>query len=201
MSADTRTSSTVPAAQQRSSRYLIGAGIVVALLGLLAILAPFVTGIGLSITLGVLLVVGALAHVAHAFSARGWTGSLWQIVLGVVYAVAGVSLLVNPVLGLTTLTLLLIGYLAASGIVELVIGVKMRPDSQWGLFVASGAVSLVLAGLLWAGFPGNVVWAVGLLVGIHLLTTGATLAAVGYFGGEASTPSGEETPEGSPRGG
>ena len=201
MSTETPSASTVSAQKQRTARYLIGAGIVVALLGVAAILSPFIAGVGLSITIGALLVLGGLTHIAHAFSARGWAGSLWQIILAVVYATAGISLLANPVLGLTTLTFLLIAYLAISGLLEVMIGVKMRPNSQWRWFIASGGVSLLLSGLLWAGFPSNAEWAVGLLVGLHFLTTGLTLVAAGYFGQESSTTSGEETAESSPRSG
>jgi len=201
MSTETQSASTTSAEQPRGSRYIIGAGIVIALLGVVAIFAPFVTGTGLSIVLGALLVVGGFTHVAHAFSAQGGTGSLWEIVLAGVYTVAGISLLANPVLGLTTLTLLLIGYLFASGVLELVMGVRMRPDAQWSLLVASGGVSLLLAALLWLGFPSTAAWALGLIVGIHLLTTGFTLVAVGYLDQSAATGSGEGATGGSPRGG
>lgn len=200
MSTETPSTSTVSAHQQRTSRYLIGAGILVVLLGVAAILSPFVAGVGLSITLGALLVVGGLTHTAHAFSARGWAGSLWQIALAVIYAVAGISLLANPVLGLTTLTLLLIAYLAISGLLEVILGVQIRPEPQWGWFIASGSVSLLLSGLLWAGFPSNAEWAVGLLVGFHFLTTGFTLIVVGYLGQESSAR-GKEFPERSSQGG
>jgi uncharacterized membrane protein HdeD (DUF308 family) len=162
-------------------------GVVIAVLGVLAILAPLVTGVALSILLGALLVVGGLVHVAHAFRAGGWTGSLWQVALGVLYTVAGISLLANPVVGLATLTLLLIVYFAIEGIVEVVGGLLTRSDPRWGWVVASGVVSLLLAALLWAGFPSTAAWAIGLLVGIQLLSTGLLLVAVGYLDREATT--------------
>jgi uncharacterized membrane protein HdeD (DUF308 family) len=170
----------------------MGAGVVLAVLGLLAILAPFVTGVALSILLGALLVVGSLVNVAHAFSARGWTASLWQIVLAVVYAVAGVALLVNPVVGLATLTILLIAFFLVEGVVEIVMGLRMRGEARWGWVVASGAISLLLAGLLWAGFPSSALWAVGLLFGVHLLTTGISLVAVAMMGRKAMATGEEE---------
>lgn len=123
--------SAVPVELRHSWRYLMGAGVLLAVLGAIAIFTPFVTGLTLSIALGGLLVVGALAHVAHAFAAQGWKGSIWQTALAVVYAAAGVSLLVNPLVGLTTLTLLVIAYFLADGIVEVVMGVRMRSEPRW----------------------------------------------------------------------
>lgn len=179
-SESTTMSPLVPNELRESWRYLMGAGIVIAILGVLAIFAPFVTGVGLSILLGAFLVVGGIVHFAHAFSARGWTGSLWQIVLAIVYAVAGISLLVNPVFGLTTLTILLIIYLLVDGVAEIIVGLQSRSEPRWGWLVASGVISLVLAGLLWAGFPSTALWAIGLLFGISLLSTGISMVAIAY---------------------
>jgi len=165
----------------------MGVGVLISVLGVVAILAPFVTGVTLSIVVGALLVVGGLGHVAHAFTAPGWTGSLWQVILALIYTFAGISLLANPVLGLTTLTLLLVFYLAIEGLAEIVLGLSMRSEPQWGWFVASGVVSLVLAGLLWAGFPSNAAWAVGLLVGLGLLSTGLAMVVTAYLGRRSST--------------
>ena len=200
MSTDTTSTSSVSAEQERGSRYLIAAGIVIALLGVVSIFAPLVTGSGISIVLGALLVVGGFTHVTHAFSVQGWTGWLWQLVLAGVYVIAGISLLANPVLGLTTLTVLLIGYLFVTGAVELAMGVQMRPTQQWGLVAGSGVVSLLLAVLLWLGFPSTAAWAIGLIVGVHLLTAGLALVALGYMGQPSPAGRGETT-GGTPRGG
>jgi uncharacterized membrane protein HdeD (DUF308 family) len=171
----------------------MAAGIIIAVLGVLAILTPFVSGVAISILLGALLVVGGFVHVAHAFSAQGWGGALWQVVLALVYGIAGIALLANPVLGLTTLTLLLIAYFLVEGLVEIVIGFKMRPESRWAWVALSGVISLALAALLWVGFPSTALWAVGLIVGISLLSTGISLIAVAMVERKAS-PAGEEQP-------
>jgi len=187
----TSTGSTVLGRTGTSRRAVMAVGVVIAVLGVLAILAPLVTGVALSILLGALLVVGALAHVAHAFHAGGWTGSLWQLALAILYAVAGISLLANPVVGLATLTLLVIAYLAVAGIVEVVGGVLLRPAPGWSWTVVGGVVSLLLAVLLWGGFPSTAAWAIGLLVGIQLLSTGLLLVALGYLDRGAATTGGQ----------
>jgi uncharacterized membrane protein HdeD (DUF308 family) len=169
----------------------MGAGVLITVLGLIAIAAPFVTGVAVSVLLGALLVVGALGHGINAVSAGGVAGTVWQIALAAIYAVAGISLLANPVLGLTTVTILLIVYFAVEGLVEVAMGVGTRTDPNWPWYVVSGTVSLLLAGLLWAGFPSTAAWAVGLLTGIHLLSTGLLLVYVGYTGRRSGVASGE----------
>ncbi|MDG5817518.1 HdeD family acid-resistance protein [Natronococcus sp. A-GB7] len=163
-------------------RTLAIAGGVVALLGLLAILLPLATGIAIAFLVGALLVVGGIVHAGHAFTARGWRGSLWQLALAVVSVGAGLLLLVNPVVGLLSLTILVVAYLLVDGIAELGMSLRMSEEPGRAWIAASGVLSLVLAGLLWAGFPGTAAWAIGLLVGISLLTTGLSMVAVAYGG-------------------
>ncbi|MFC5970746.1 HdeD family acid-resistance protein [Halomarina salina] len=170
---------TIAGTPVRPGRTMLAVGVVLSLLGLVAIVFPFVTGVSISIALGALLVVGALFHVAHAFGAGGWRGFALQALLAGIYAIAGIGLLANPVLGLATLTLLLVGYFLADGVVEVLLGVRMRGESGAMWFVASGVISIVLAGLLWAGWPSTAAWAVGLLFGISLLSSGLSMVFVG----------------------
>lgn len=166
---------------------LIGiTGAVVALLGVLAIAFPLATGLSVTLVLGALLLVGGIVHGITAFSNRGWGGTIWQLALAVVAVVAGISLLVNPVVGLASLTLLAIGYLLADGIVELVASVRIDGRSERVAAAVSGVLSLVIAGLLWAGYPADAAWAIGLLVGVSLFVTGISMMVVSMSGRRTS---------------
>ncbi len=169
-------------AVSESWRTLMIGGAVIAALGVLAVIFPFVTGISLSLLLGAVLIVAGAVHVAHAFSAKGWKGVSLQVLLAIVYLVAGIGLMANPLLGLTTLTILLIAYFVADGIVEIVMGLRLRPEANWGWLVVSGALAFVVAGLLIASFPSSALWAVGLLFGVNLLMSGLSMIMVAMNG-------------------
>ncbi|MFC7138122.1 HdeD family acid-resistance protein [Halobaculum litoreum] len=160
-------------------------GLLIAVLGLLAILFPFLAGVSVTLVLGATLAVGAVIHAAHALRARVWRGLLGQGLLALVYAAAGVWLLANPVLGLAAVTSVVIGYLLLSGLVETMIGLRIQGDPNWGWVVFSGALSVVLGILLLAGFPGTAAWALGLLLGVNLVSTGSALLLVGRGAREA----------------
>ncbi|WP_129113088.1 HdeD family acid-resistance protein [Halegenticoccus tardaugens] len=170
---------------RESWRYLLGAGILIGLLGLLAIAFPFVTGIALSVLLGAALVVGGVVHFAHAFSGRGWKGATVQVILAVVYVGVGIALIANPVVGLFTLTILLAAFFLADGLIEIYEGFRLRPEANWGWMLLSGVTSLALAGLIWIGFPADAAWAVGLLFGVNLLMTGLAMTFVAMGGRSA----------------
>jgi len=175
-------------------RSATAAGVIIAILGLLAVLFPLITGISVSVVLGAVLVVGALVHGLNAFAA-GTLGSVFgQVILAVLYGFAGIAFIANPVVGLATLTLLAIAFLLADGLVEIAWGLRSRGQhgSQW--LLASGGVSLLLAGLLWLGFPSSAAWAIGVLLGVNLLVTGVSIALVGRGTGESIAP---DVPRGS----
>ena len=131
-----------------SWRVLAGVGTLIAMLGVVAIFSPFVAGITLSAMLGVLLVVGGIGHGVHVFSARGWSGVVWQTVLAAVYIVGGIALFANPVVGLLTLTLLLAVFFLAEGVVEVVMGLELRPADGWGWMLGSGVVGIAAGALM-----------------------------------------------------
>ncbi len=158
------------------------AGALVALLGVLAIAFPLATGLSVTVALGALLVVGGIVHGVTAVSTRGWGGTIWQLALAAVAVIAGVALLSNPVVGLASLTLLAIGYLLADGVMELAASTRMEGRGERAAVAVSGVLSLVIAGLLWAGFPADATWAIGLLVGVSLLVTGVSMLTVSMSG-------------------
>ena len=157
---------------------LLVAGVVIALMGLVATFAPFLTGISIASLVGVLLIVGGTLQLVGALRGEGWRGFVWQIVLGGLSLVAGITVFLNPLLGLVTLTLLVIAYLVASGVVEVVMGLKLRGEPNWAWTIASGVIGILLGAMLWVGFPSTALWAVGVLFGVNLLISGISMIAL-----------------------
>jgi uncharacterized membrane protein HdeD (DUF308 family) len=154
-------------------------GVALVIIGVLAVVFPLFTGLSVSILLGAALVAAAFFQVAHAFSAQRWRGFLWETLLAVFYVIAGILLLANPVLGLITLTILLAANFLVTGLVEVVMGLRVREGKGWYWPVISGVVSVVVGVLLWLGLPSTAVWAVGLLFGVGLVSTGLSTFALG----------------------
>jgi uncharacterized membrane protein HdeD (DUF308 family) len=173
-----------------SGRSLMAVGALLGVLGVIGVIFPIFSSLTVGVFFGAALAVAGFAHVAHAFSAPGWKGALGELLLALVFLVAGIGLLANPVLALTSLTLLFIAYLVAEGVALLYFAWTLRAERSWVWSVASGALSFLIAGLLWAGFPSTAAWALGLLVGVNLLSTGVSMIVIGY----AASKTAETTP-------
>jgi uncharacterized membrane protein HdeD (DUF308 family) len=154
--------------------WFLALGIVLILAGLAAIAFPFLSSIAAAVMIGWLFLIGGVVMVIHAFQAPGWKGFLWELLIGILYLVAGAYLAfpVAPIAGLVTLTVLLAALFIAEGIFEVIMAFRVRPHEGWVWLLLSGIAALAVGALIALGLPGSAVWALGLLVGINLLFSG-----------------------------
>lgn len=165
-------------ALSRNWGWLLALGILMIILGAIAVGAPVVATIAVQFMLGWLLVISGIAEAIHAFMAKGWRGFLLELLSALLYVAVGVLLLVNPLEGALALTIVLAVFLIVEGIFKIIMAFRVRDHDGWGWLLASGIVSVVLGVLIWAQWPASGLWVFGLLVGIQLLFTGWALVMV-----------------------
>ena len=107
-----------------------------------------------------------------AWHTRDTGGLLWELLLGILYIFVGGYLLLNPIAGLVSLTLVLAIYLFAEGVLEFILSFRLRPMPGWGWLLFDGIVTLILAMMIWRTWPLSTEWAIGILVGINMLFSG-----------------------------
>ena len=149
-------------------------GILLIILGIVAIILPFIAGIAVNLVVGWILLFAGVAHLVYAWSARGAGAVIWQVILGIVYILVAFYLLIHPARGLLTLTLVLAAYFIIEGILEIVTFFRLRSAGPAIWFLIDGIVTLILGGLIWAQWPFSSVWAIGTIIGISLLFSGIT---------------------------
>jgi uncharacterized membrane protein HdeD (DUF308 family) len=156
----------------RSINWSIALSVLLIVAGFLAILSPSLSGIGVTLFLGWLLIISGVTHLIFAWKVHTTRRVLWEILLGLVYLFTGGYLIVHPVAGLLSLTLLLAVYLFIEGILELILAFQLRPHAGWGWTLFDGVITLILAFMIWRTWPYSTVWAIGTLVGISMLFSG-----------------------------
>ncbi len=171
-------------ALSKNWKLLLVGGIISVVLGLIAIIIPPLASVGITILVGILLLVGAVGMVAEAIS-RGTTGHrIWSGILAVLYVIAGVWLLINPIEGTITLTVVLIVFFLVIGLFRLIAGIQGRgagvPNAGW--MIVNGVLSIAIALLVLLELPSSAAWAIGLLVGIQLLFDGLMLITTAMAG-------------------
>jgi uncharacterized membrane protein HdeD (DUF308 family) len=173
--------------------WFLALGIVLVVAGFAAIMFPLVSTIAAKIALGWIFLAAGIVMVIHAFSIQKWGGFLMELLLGVLYLFAGGWLAFFPFTGIVTLTILLAALFLAEGVVEVIMGFRVRPHEGWGWLVFSGLIAVAVGLLIAAELPSSAVWAIGLLVGVNLLSTGISFIVVALAGKRGTAPAGAVT--------
>src|SRR5579872_2919055 len=91
-------------------------GILLAILGLAAMIVPPLASLAVTIFLGWMFLVSGVAGLALTFWARQMPGFWWSLISAVLAIGAGVILLARPVQGTLTLTIVVGAYFLAEGV-------------------------------------------------------------------------------------
>ena len=154
-------------------------GIISVIAGLLAISSPLVAGVSITILVGAMLAVSGVSQCFLAFKAGAFGRGLMLFAVGVLMTIAGVYMMNQPVAGLATLTIILMSYLLATGVLEIIVAAQLKPADGWGLQLFNGIVTLLLGIMLWRQFPLSGAWAVGVLFGIKMIFSGWAFVFIG----------------------
>ena len=164
-------------------------GILLVVLGILALLAPVMASVAATVFFGWILFLSGLLGLISTIRARRAPGVWWSLVSALIGLAAGVLLLGWPVLGALSLTAVLIAFLFAEGIVSIMYALEHRNalSGRWGWMLASGIIDVTLAVLLILGLPGTALWALGLILGINLIFGGWALIFMALHARPTST--------------
>jgi uncharacterized membrane protein HdeD (DUF308 family) len=165
--------------RKHSLWYLIE-GVLLVVAGILAIVYPFLFSIAAVVMLGWLLIASGVLQAIGLIGARSAPHFWLQLVSIALGILVGALLLRDPAQGLVILTLLLIIFLMIEGISKLVFALTIRPTPGWGWVLGSGVLGVVLAAVLWASMPVTATWLIGLLLGIELISVGASIAMLAW---------------------
>jgi uncharacterized membrane protein HdeD (DUF308 family) len=150
----------------------IVSGVILLIAGMFSIASPLVAGLSITIMVGAMLAVSGIGQCFLAFRTGAFSRGLMVLIVGVLMTITGFYLMQQPVSGLKTLTIILMSYLLATGVLEIIVAFQLKPVDGWGLLLFNGFVTLVLGILLWRQFPLSGAWAIGVLFGIKMIFSG-----------------------------
>jgi uncharacterized membrane protein HdeD (DUF308 family) len=173
----TKLQSEMRAAVRQHWKAFLFEGILLAILGLAAMILPPLAGLAVTIFLGWMLLISGVAGLAMTFWARQMPGFWWSLISAALAVLAGIVLLARPVQGTLTLTIVVGAYFLAEGVATIMYALEHRRElsERWSWLLFAGLLDILIAAMIIAGLPGSAEWAIGLLVGINLLFGGASL--------------------------
>ncbi len=153
-------------------------GVVLVVLGVLAVGSPLLAAVAVESAIAWLIVFAGGVHIVLAFRSHGAGSMIWRLLVGLAYVAFGGYLLFRPLLGVASLTLLLAALFVIEGVLDLILYSKMRAlhGSSWVLI--DGVITLLLGLMIYMQWPSSALWAIGLLVGISMMISGLSRVAM-----------------------
>jgi len=161
---------------KKNSGLTIAIGIIVLLMGFLAMGSPLIAGLSVALMVGVMLIIGGIGQLVFAVKAGK---GIFAIIIAILMIIVGGYMILNPASSLASLTIFLAAYLIVSGIFEALLAFQVKPAKGWGWELFNGIISILLGAMIWNQFPISGAWAIGILFGVKLLFSGWTLIMFG----------------------
>jgi uncharacterized membrane protein HdeD (DUF308 family) len=149
-------------------------GLLLIVAGMLAIGSPLLAALAVNGLIAWLIVISGVIHIALAFRSHGAGSVTWKLLIGLAYICFGGYILLHPLLGVASLTLILASLFLIEGVLDIVMYFKLRSlrGSSWMLI--DGIITLLLGAMIYAQWPSSSAWAIGILVGVSLIMSGVS---------------------------
>jgi uncharacterized membrane protein HdeD (DUF308 family) len=146
---------------RKSAGWGIALGILLAILGAIAIIVPLVATVAMSLLLGWLFIIGGIAEIIYAFKSRQAGYVIWKVLLGLFYILAGIFVLSSPIVTALTLTWIVALGILITSVIQVFFAFRMRSERGWGWILVSGIAGIILSILIWSRWPSSAAWFLG----------------------------------------
>lgn len=162
------------AEMQRHKGWLLGFGILLFVLGIIGLSMEFMLTLASMYFFAALLIISSVSHFADAFKYKGVKGVLWQILIALLYLLAGIVIVYDPLLASAMITALLAWLLIIIGVSRITMAFYLKNTSGWVWILFAGLCSFILGLLILIQWPISGLWVIGMFIAIDLLVSGWT---------------------------
>ena len=149
-------------------------GVVLVVLGNTAIVFLSAITIADKMVFGWIFLISDIAQIIHAFSTQRWRAYISDLLIGALYFIARSWLAFFPLVGIIMLAVFLAVMFTLEGGRTIAMALSMRDHQGRVLLLISGLVALAVGTLIFAQLPRSATSAIGLLVGINMISSRST---------------------------
>ena len=163
---------------QDKSGWLLALGIIFVVLGVIGLGMTFFLTMLVAVYIGVLIIIGGIGQLYLATTTKGWKGTLFTLIIGILYIIVGIEVIAHPAVASVFLTLLLGITILVIGVVRIILALQLRPLANWGWSFVGGLVTLLLGIMILVKWPASGLWVIGLFVAVEMIINGWSLITV-----------------------
>ncbi len=152
----------------------LGEGIILVLLGIVAVFVPFRLEFAFVVWL---FFIAGVAGLITTLIMHRTTGFWWSLLSGALAVGVAVFVFAAPDFALLVFPLLLLGFLVLEGFITIMFALDhwREQSARWNWMLASGIFDLSLAALIVIGLPQTATGALGLILAANLIFGGGAL--------------------------
>ena len=158
--------------------WLLFMGIILVILGIIGLGMSTALTITSVLFFGFMMIAAGILQLIDAFKAEGWKSILAYVLISILYIIAGILMIYDPIFSAMWLTLAIAGIIIAVGILRIIMGFQIKPVKGWGWTVFSGVISILLGIMIIAQWPVSGLWVIGMFVAIELIMQGWAMVAI-----------------------
>lgn len=164
---------------KKSLSYVTAIGVLLLILGIVALYYP--EGIGeVTVTIiGVFLIIGGMLRLMFSFLSFSMGSLFMKVIYSLIMIFAGGWVIMNPDMGLKGLTMVFAVYFLVDGLTTLVYSFNLMPIGGGMYMLLDAIVSLVIGGFILYNWPETGQYALGTYLGIKLILDGLMLTLTG----------------------
>jgi uncharacterized membrane protein HdeD (DUF308 family) len=160
--------------------WMLALGILMMILGAIGLGMTYFLTIASVLFFGVLLLVGSGFQLVDAFKSKGWKSVVLHVLMALVYLIAGIVMIADPIGSSVWLTLMIAAMLLVVGIMRVVMALQMRSLKGWGWVAFSGVISILLGVMVFMQWPVSGLWVIGMFVAIEMILQGWSLVMIAF---------------------
>jgi uncharacterized membrane protein HdeD (DUF308 family) len=149
-------------------------GILMMILGGIALSATMLTTLLSVALLGIILIAAGIVQFVQAFYDNKWSNLTLHLLLGISYFIVGTITFLRPLIGAEILTLMIAVLFIVEGIYRAIVSSSVK-FPRWGWYFFGGILSLVLGALILIQWPTSGLWFIGTVIGVDLIYSGWSL--------------------------
>ncbi len=158
--------------------FMLIAGIIAVVGGIIALLNPLAATITAVVLTAWLFIIVGVIEIFGVFSATGWGGRIWSLILGALCIFLGINILGNPLASVLALTWLVGILFLATGVTKIILSFGVRGTGYFWVVMLSGVLSVVLGFMVLSNFPYSAASILGVLLAVELISSGAANIAL-----------------------
>lgn len=154
-------------------------GILLIIGGLIALSSKVLFSVTTFYLFGWILLVSGAAQFFGSFFSGSWSRFFILLLTGVLSFIVGAVIIINPAISIGTIAVLLGVVFMIDGIFKIATSISMRTDN-WGWRIAYGIVVFLLGLYMFTLGPIANLWILGLIIGFQLILSGVLMIANAY---------------------